>query len=124
MRRLLNKKLTKDKNSISQNYESTAYLSAMKEFQGRTKGILRTDTEYTDIRNSIYKQLRSANASRNVAPEQQVTADFDSYYINLVVVPEILECYEIMHIMQASQIYFHVEEDNPMRSKFGLTDVR
>ncbi|CAI2372762.1 unnamed protein product [Moneuplotes crassus] len=124
MRRLQNKTFQKKGTDHSQFYESTAYLSAMREFKERTSGLLKNSLEYTAIRNDIYKKLQQNRVDQSMKVEDFVKLDLDSYYINLIVVPEIQECYEIFHILQANQVEFHVEEDNTLRSKIGLTDIR
>ena len=93
MRRLMNKPVMahKKKVDMSQFYDSTAYLAAMKEFQARTNGLLKDSDEYTDIRNEIYNRLRDRDVTREMTQEDYIKAEFDSYYINLIVVPEILE---------------------------------
>lgn len=123
MRRLLNKPRSKG-DEYSKNYDPVAYIEAMKEFQTRTRGMLKDDEQYTEIRNEIYKRLRSSRTESQITREEFVAPDFDSFYINLIVVPEELECFEIMHIMQYNQIMFHLEEDNILRSKLGLRDIR
>lgn len=62
--------------------------------------------------------------ANKVSQDDQVTLNLDSFYINLIVVQEDLECYELMHLMQFNQILFYIEEDNILRSKFGFKDSR
>jgi hypothetical protein len=59
-----------------------------------------------------------------ISKEDQVTLNLDSFYINLIVIQEELECYELMHLMQFNQILFYIEEDNILRSKLGFKDSR
>jgi hypothetical protein len=39
------------------NYDVDTYLKAMKRFQKETRGIVRDSSEYTEIRNNIYREL-------------------------------------------------------------------
>lgn len=96
----------------------------MKSFQEKTRGMLKNSNEWIKARNEAYKNLKDAHTAVNTKREDYVTVDLDSFYINLIVIPEELECFEIMHIMQYNQILFYLEEDNILRSKLGLRDLR
>lgn len=76
---------------MSENYNSDAYIKAMKDLQIRTRGILKDSNEYANIKNEVFRGLRSHLVANNTSKEDMVTADFDSYYINLIVIPEELE---------------------------------
>jgi hypothetical protein len=54
--------------------------------------MLKDSDDYTNIRNQIYKDLRS-QSNANLAKERDDgwKADFSSYSISLIVIPEILE---------------------------------
>ena len=86
--------------------------------------MLKDSNDYINIKNQIFKDLRNSHSSLVNEKENATAINFDSYYINLIVVPEEFECFEIMHILQYYQILFHLEEDNWLRSKFGFRDIR
>ena len=44
--------------------------------------------------------------------EQMVQAEFSSFYVLLIVVPENTECYETVNILKYFEFPFHIEEDN------------
>lgn len=44
-----------------------------------------------------------------------MTANFDSFYVLLIVVPEELSSYETMNILKYNQFPFNIEEDNILK---------
>jgi hypothetical protein len=60
MGRVLNKPMKKQSNT-QVNYDEAEYLKAMKKFQILTRGMLKDSTEYTNVRNEIYSELRRSN---------------------------------------------------------------
>ena len=54
--------------------------------------------------------------------QQQImmTANFDSFYILLIVVPEDLASYETMNILKFHQFPFNIEEDNVLKQVVKL----
>jgi hypothetical protein len=44
-----------------------------------------------------------------------MTADFSSFYVLLVVIPEETECYETVNILNYFGFPFHSEEDNVIK---------
>lgn len=44
-----------------------------------------------------------------------MTTDFSSFYILLIVVPEKIECYETINVLNYFNFPFNVEEDNILK---------
>jgi hypothetical protein len=62
--RLLNKPHRKQSDNVI-NYDETEYLQAMKRFQVKTRGMLKDSPEYTQVRNSIYSELRRSKSKES-----------------------------------------------------------
>lgn len=57
MRRLQNKPLKRQSNTVTQ-YDEAVYVAAMKRFQIETRGMLPDSDEVKLIRNKIYEEMR------------------------------------------------------------------
>lgn len=112
MRRPVGKVRNKTRTDFSEHYNPESYIKAIKKLQTMTKGMLRDEPEYINIKNNIFKELNKEKKEQAVSDEDIVTLNLDSFYINLICIPEELECYEIMHILQYNGILIHVDEDN------------
>lgn len=56
-RRLLNKPL-KRQGHFKHSYDSESYLLALKKFQKMTRGVVKGSSEYDELRNQVYAELR------------------------------------------------------------------
>ena len=66
---------------------------------------------YDEIRNKIYEELR--RESRDFIENQGAKpTDFSSFYNLLIVIPEEIDCYETMHVLNFFGFPFNIEEDN------------
>ena len=83
----------KTSKQTKRNYDPAEYLQAMKSFQDKTRGMLKNSNEWIKARNEAYKNLKDAHTAINTKREDYVTVDLDSFYINLIVIPEELECF-------------------------------
>lgn len=122
MRRLQNKPLKRQSNTVTQ-YDEAVYVAAMKRFQIETRGMLPDSDEVKLIRNKIYEEMRldkymkerrarEQHQGQTIISDMAVTADFSSFYNLLIVVPEEPECYEVLAIMNYFGFPCEVEEDN------------
>jgi len=94
----------------------------MKRFQKETRGMLPDSSEVKLIRNRIYDEMRNIKhreiqkarqaAQGQTVHEGSITADFNSYYNLLIVVPEKLECYETVATLNFFGFPFDIEEEN------------
>lgn len=120
LRRLQNKPVKRQSNNQHQ-YDDEEYIKAMKKFQKEARGIVPGSKEYDEIRNTIYRELRQ-NRFKKVndqasGPADIMTADFSSFYILLVVVPEETDCYETSLVLNYFGFPTHIEEDNILKPR-------
>ena len=122
MRRLQNKPLKRQSNTEI-NFDEAVYLQAMKRFQIETRGMLPDSAPYMAVRNKIYAEMRThkfddematrkSHSGQTIGGEGSVTAEFNSFYNLLVVVPEEPDCYETVSILNYFGFPFELEEDN------------
>lgn len=123
-RRLLNKPVKRQGNT-QLHYDDAAYVRAMKQFQKETRGMLPESDAAKAVRNRIYAQLRidktkaeqaerAAHRGQTISSETAITADFDSFYNLMIVVPESPDCYEAINVLNYYGFPHEVEEDNPL----------
>jgi hypothetical protein len=55
---------------------------------------------------------RQGNSGQTVHEDSTVQATFESYYNLLIVVPEVIDCFETVAILNYYGFPIHVEEDN------------
>ena len=70
------------------------------------------------IIDKIYSELREEERSRKIGEkkmENVLMADFSSFYVLLIVVPELTECYETMNILKYYDFPINIEEDNLLK---------
>ena len=101
------------------------YLRAMKKFQKETRAILPDSPEYKNVRNEIYRGMLSkrgadATALKNkkgdsVVVNENFAFNPGSFYNLLIVIPEEVDCYETMNVLNYYGFPFHIEEDNTFR---------
>lgn len=58
-----------------------------------------------EVNKEMFKEIQS----------NMVVANFNSFYSLLIVVPEVTECYETMHILKYFDFPINIEEDNIMK---------
>lgn len=122
MRRLQNKQVKKDPNQ-KHAYDEELYILGMKKFQKEARGLMPGTSEYEHVRNKVYSELRKvrgieqANLQSNPQLRDQslMVADFSSFYVLLIVVPEETEGYETMNVLKYYGFPFNVEEDNILK---------
>lgn len=120
MRRLQNKPVKKESNN-THNYDEDVYIKAMKRFQREARGFVPGSSEYTQIRNKIYGEMRRQSVKDEMGKTVEETMssvmqpDFNSFYCLLVVVPESIECFETVHVLRYFEFPVNVEEDNILR---------
>ena len=84
----------------------------MKKFKMESRGLLPDSHEYIDIRNRIYADLRREKGAKSESHTSQlikgkfVQANFSSFFILLIVVPELVECFEAMNMLRFFRIPF------------------
>ena len=125
MGRLLNKPTKSQGFETTATYDDVTYLRAMKQFQKETRAILPDSAEYKDVRNGIYREMRlkkgqhAAALMKKKGDAVEVNEDFafnpGSFYNLLIVIPEEVECYETMNVLNYYGFPFHIEEDNTFR---------
>lgn len=98
----------------------------MKEFQKKTRGIVKGSDEFENVRNQIYNTLRkeqqderdaiSAQKGGHMAAiKSENILSYDSYYCLFIAVPEEIESYETLNILNYFGFPMSVEEDNIVR---------
>lgn len=107
-------------------YDEELYIKGMKKFQKESRGLMQGTTEYENVRNKVYNELRKVRHQEQSEiykskerlkdyHESMMVADFSSFYILLIVVPEETESYETMNVLKYFNFPFNIEEDNILK---------